>query len=235
MGMKNTTDRVVYVGYGGWKSFHEGLKIVEQYFTNVIVVPYEPASGTKEQLIAKRNRVRAYLDSLEYEYLISMWNFLFLRKQDFQKATKGAINFHPCPPENPGLCCFIAPYVFNRDFHGATMHEVDEKLDNGTIYRADRFPVAGLSHLEMVNKILHFHLQHLEEACSSVLCKGEPTKNLTVDPENQQKWSDTYYSGKLEHELLDKMAPDDPIRELNCFNGKVIYEGFAHALYPCPY
>ena len=46
------------------------------------------------------------------------------------KATFGAVNIHPSPPEHPGLWGFFCQPVIRRDIrahHGTTMHEIDEE------------------------------------------------------------------------------------------------------------
>lgn len=142
----NTTATVCLIGYGKWKTLPAAASIVKRYFKNVKVVAFNPDESEGHDVAFEKRRreaVRKHLDSLEYDYLISYWNFLFLREKDFQKAKLGAINFHPCPPEHPGLACFVYPLLFpeKRKHHGVTVHEVNAKLDDGKIYRTVRFPL----------------------------------------------------------------------------------------------
>ena len=61
---------------------------------------------------------------------------------DLLKATrKWAINFHPGPPEYPGIgCTNFAIYEEAYEF-GVTAHVMEEKVDSGRIINVKRFPI----------------------------------------------------------------------------------------------
>ena len=59
------------------------------------------------------------------------------------KAGIAAINFHPGPPEYPGIgCTNFAIYNGEKEF-GVTCHHMQAKVDTGSIIAVRRFPVAA--------------------------------------------------------------------------------------------
>ncbi|TMO83625.1 formyltransferase family protein [Pseudoalteromonas spongiae] len=57
------------------------------------------------------------------------------------KAKVGAINFHPAPPEYPGIGCINFALYNNEGTFGATCHHMLSKVDTGKIIKVKRFPV----------------------------------------------------------------------------------------------
>ena len=56
-------------------------------------------------------------------------------------AKKFAINFHPGPPEYPGIgCSNFAIYNHEKEY-GVTAHIMEEAVDTGMIIAAERFPI----------------------------------------------------------------------------------------------
>jgi methionyl-tRNA formyltransferase len=211
----NETDVVCFVAISSIVWGVRGLAVVKRYFKNVIIVdmPWPHSKADDE-------RSRQILDTSEYDYLISWWNGLFLRKKDFQKARKGCINFHPSPPEHPGLgfWTFVRLFPELRTFHGATLHEVDDKLDHGEIYAAERFPVLPrlwMTDVELVLKTGAATLELLEKTCA-ILRQGVHTSELAAlrggGPPPQ--WGPKRFVDAEEVEWLKALPPDDPTRHL---------------------
>lgn len=153
------------------------------------------------------------------------------------KARKGAINFHPCPPKHPGLACYVYPLLFpeKRNWHGVTVHEINEKLDNGQIYRTVRFPIGGMSGRELLFHTYGLGKDLLESVCEK-LSSGCPTSELLLPECAHEKFSEHYFSGfvvflsslfklfagKYEKELIKDLPKGHPIREMNLFDGSVV-------------
>ena len=228
---RNTVDKVCLISFG--KTYGDNIpakasaEIISKYFENVKIVVFNPDETDthdpkKEK--ARKLGVRKLLDSLEYDYLISFWGFLFLREKDFKKACKGAINFHPCPPEHPGLACYVYPLLFpeKRNFHGVTCHEIDVKLDHGKIYATERFDIGNRTGPELLAHNFQLGLNMLDEVCS-VLHSGCNTTALQRDHCLDEVWSSTYFSGKYEKEIISTLPKGNPIREMNLFDGNLIY------------
>jgi len=79
---------------------------------------------------------------LEFSYLISYIGPWVIGKNLLDITTLAAINFHPGPPEYPGIgCTNFALYHGAKQF-GITVHHMEPKVDSGEIIMVKRFPVA---------------------------------------------------------------------------------------------
>lgn len=77
----------------------------------------------------------------QFDYVISYISPWIVPKQVLSKTKISAINFHPGPPEYPGIgCTNFAIYNEEREF-GITVHHMDAKADSGDIILVERFPI----------------------------------------------------------------------------------------------
>ncbi len=77
-----------------------------------------------------------------YDYLISYISPWIISKSLLDITQIAAINFHPGPPEYPGIgCTNFALYDGAKDF-GITVHHMLPKVDTGKIIMVRRFPIA---------------------------------------------------------------------------------------------
>jgi methionyl-tRNA formyltransferase len=84
------------------------------------------------------------IEATDYNLIISHINGIILKPHHLARATYGAVNIHPAPPEHPGAFgIWCQPVVARniRTHHGTTVHEIDEEIDHGPIYRVDRWEV----------------------------------------------------------------------------------------------
>lgn len=77
----------------------------------------------------------------KFNYLISYISPWIIPKQVLDNINIAAINFHPGPPEYPGIgCTNFAIYNGEKEF-GITVHHMAEKVDAGDIIMVKRFPL----------------------------------------------------------------------------------------------
>jgi methionyl-tRNA formyltransferase len=84
------------------------------------------------------------IERTDYDLLVSYVNGIILTPHELARARAGAINIHPAPPEHGGAWGIFCQPVVCRDVrahHGVTVHEIDEQIDHGPIYRAKRWDV----------------------------------------------------------------------------------------------
>lgn len=81
--------------------------------------------------------------ALEWEgdLLISFLSRWIIPPSMLAKSRLPAINFHPGPPEYPGVGCLNWALYDNAHEYGATCHIMTEKPDTGPILRVERFPI----------------------------------------------------------------------------------------------
>ena len=76
-----------------------------------------------------------------YDYVFSYISPWIIPKQVLDNTKIAAINFHPGPPEYPGIgCTNFAIYYGEKEF-GITVHHMEEKVDSGKIIMVKRFPI----------------------------------------------------------------------------------------------
>jgi methionyl-tRNA formyltransferase len=81
------------------------------------------------------------VDAWQGEWILSFRGDLILSPAVLSRASKGALNFHPAPPEYRGIGSH-AYAIFNGDTEfGSTCHHINEQVDAGEIIRVDRFPI----------------------------------------------------------------------------------------------
>ena len=78
----------------------------------------------------------------KYDILFSYISPWVVTKSTLKNTKLWNINFHPGPPEYPGIGCFnFAVYDSAKQF-GATAHIMNPKVDTGKIIGVKRFPMA---------------------------------------------------------------------------------------------
>jgi hypothetical protein len=93
-------------------------------------------------------------------YLFNFLSPVIIKESELQKVGKQAINFHPAPPEWPGVgSASLALYRGDTDF-GATVHEIISQIDAGPILGVRRFPIVPGDTCEtLFSRALHASLE----------------------------------------------------------------------------
>ncbi|MDP6474060.1 MAG: formyltransferase family protein [Alphaproteobacteria bacterium] len=133
--------------------------MTRQHFSNVESIYWE--MGNKETKPVAYARIEA----CDYNLIISYINGIILNPGHLARATFGAINIHPAPPEHPGLWGQWCQPVIRRDIrthHGVTLHEIDEEINHGPIYAVERWDVGASDSIESVG-------EKSEEKCLDLL------------------------------------------------------------------
>jgi methionyl-tRNA formyltransferase len=131
-------DRKILILTSDLATVDEVAEIGERNFDDVTVLYWEMGN------LATRPGVVRQLEATDYDLLVSYINGIILERDHLAKASAGAINIHPAPPEHGGAFGIWCQPVIRRDFrthHGTTVHEIDEDIDHGPIYRAKRWDV----------------------------------------------------------------------------------------------
>lgn len=75
------------------------------------------------------------------DYIISYLSPWVVPKHLLDKAKKASINFHPGPPEYPGVGCTNFAIYNNENSFGVTCHKMNPEVDTGEIITVRRFPL----------------------------------------------------------------------------------------------
>jgi methionyl-tRNA formyltransferase len=79
--------------------------------------------------------------SREFDYVISYISPWIIPKVVLDNTKIAAINFHPGPPEYPGIGCTNFAIYNGEKEYGITVHHMKEKVDTGDIITVERFPI----------------------------------------------------------------------------------------------
>lgn len=128
-------------------SVAEVTAIAERHFHHPTVLFWEMGNtATKADAIGQ-------IEATDYNLIISYVNGIILKPHHLEKATYGAINIHPSPPEHGGCWGVWCQPVVNRAYrthHGVTVHEIDEDIDHGQIYLVERWEVPADATIQSV-------------------------------------------------------------------------------------
>lgn len=154
----------------------------------------------------RKHAMPAHLNDWEGDFLISYLAQWIIPADVLQKAKWAAINFHPGPPEYPGIgCTNFAIYNREKDF-GITCHHMLPKVDSGEIIAVRRFPVFDGDTVYSITQRCYCEILYLfYELISNVLTKGSL-------PNSNETWKRKAYTRKQLNELCaltPDMAPEE--------------------------
>jgi len=112
-----------------------------------------------------------------YDFIISYLSPWIVPKDVLGKTTMWNINFHPGPPEYPGIGCFnFAIYESSENF-GTTAHLMNPDVDTGKIIGVKRFPMTNKETVEILsNKTYDVQLSLYTEVMDYIITNNELPK-----------------------------------------------------------
>ncbi len=117
------------------------------------------------------------------DYLISYLSRWVVPATLIKAAKAAAINFHPAPPQYPGIgCTNFALYEEAREY-GATCHYMAPKVDEGAVIAVKRFPVFPSDDVKsLLARTYEFQLILFYEIMGRILNREEL-------PRSDEKWT----------------------------------------------
>lgn len=143
----------------------------------------------------------------EGEYVISYLSRWVVPADLLARAQKAAINFHPAPPEYPGIGCNNFALYENAKEYGVTCHHMAPKVDTGKIIAVSRFPVYESDNVASLLERTYEHQIALFLEIAALIVEG---KGLPLSAET---WTRTPFTRKQFNELF-KITPDMPREEV---------------------
>lgn len=108
----------------------EIVEYVKNRFSNVDIYMGNVSDPIPENLFEKY-----------YDIIISYLSPWIVPEKILKKTKLWNINFHPAPPEYPGIGCFNFAIYNNEKQYGVTSHLMEKKVDTGSIIGVKRFPL----------------------------------------------------------------------------------------------
>ena len=141
------------------------------------------------------------------DYIFSYLSPWIIPKSLLERAERGAINWHPGPPEYPGIgCTNFAIYNDEKEF-GITCHYMLAKVDTGKIIEVKRFQV-----------IENDTVYSITQKCYSLILNSfyrmiERIANEEPFPSSHEDWTRKPYTRK-ELDSLSEIQPEMSKREI---------------------
>lgn len=141
------------------------------------------------------------------DYIFSYLSPWIIPKSLLDRASQGAINWHPGPPEYPGIgCTNFAIYNDEKEF-GITCHYMTEKVDSGKIIEVQRFSI-----------LKNDSVYSITQKCYSLILNSfyrivEKTSNGKALPVSNESWKRKPFTRK-ELDSLSEIKPEMTIEEI---------------------
>ncbi|MDB5198164.1 MAG: uncharacterized protein JWO92_127 [Chitinophagaceae bacterium] len=175
-----------------------------QQAADFIVTHYPSAKiiyGTRQQLFPQE------LLNWNGDLIISYLSQWILPGKLLQKAKLAALNFHPGPPEYPGIGCTNFAVYNQADEFGVTCHRMVSKVDTGEIVALKRFPVYQTDTVYSITQRCYSHILNMFYDIFSLIMNGEDI------PVSGEVWKRRPYLRKELDELC-RLTPDMDIKEI---------------------
>jgi methionyl-tRNA formyltransferase len=182
--------RVLFIGKEGDSYSKTAADFVQLHFRNAVIV------------FSKRtDPFPGHLHEWEGDLIISYLAQWIIPGSLLQKAKKAAINFHPGPPDYPGIgCTNFAVYNREKEF-GITCHHMLAKVDSGSIIEVRRFPVFENDTVYSITQRCYTEILHLFYKLISDLLTNRSL------PQSNETWTRMPYTRKQLNELCE-LRPD---------------------------
>jgi methionyl-tRNA formyltransferase len=165
------------------------LKILKKNFRKVTVI-----WDVKKKQRAKTTK--------KFDYIFSFRSHFILNKTTIAKAKIYAINFHPGPPDYRGIGCVNFALLNNEKNYGATVHLINEKIDNGKIIIVNKFKILKkYSVLSLLKKTYITQLDQLKFIIKFMKLNNGNLNSLINN--NRFKWSKKLYTREQLNKLYE--------------------------------
>jgi methionyl-tRNA formyltransferase len=137
----------------------------------------------------------------EGDYIISYLSRWVVPDALLKKAKVAAINFHPAPPEYPGIGCNNFALYEEAEQYGVTCHHMASRVDTGAIIAVKRFPVFAADDVATVlSRTYDYQLVLFYEILGLIL-RG---KELPV---SEERWARKPFTREEFNDLM-RITPD---------------------------
>lgn len=129
------------------------------------------------------------IDTWEGDLILSFRGDLILSPAILNRASKGAINFHPAPPRYRGIGSHHYA-IYNGDSHfGVTCHHMTKKIDQGKIIETKYFSIPNCETASsLALRAGAYCLVLFYDILSEFIIENKPL------PVSDEKWGDELYT-----------------------------------------
>ena len=141
------------------------------------------------------------------DFVISYLSPWIIPKYVLNRAEKASINFHPGPPEYPGIGCTNFAIYNNENTFGVTCHYMNPKVDTGQIIGVRKFPLFDSDSVFSLTQRCYSYILTLFYEIMSLLLENNEL------PKSNENWKRKPYKRKELNELckITQNVPEDEI------------------------
>ncbi len=135
------------------------------------------------------------------DYIVSYLSRWIVRAEDLNNADIAALNFHPAPPEYPGIGCNNFALYDQVTEYGVTCHHMTPPVDTGPIVKVRRFPVLPSDNVASILARTYENQFALFCEIMGLVSEGKPL------PVSDESWKRKPFT-RREFNSLGRITPD---------------------------
>lgn len=147
------------------------------------------------------------VDDWKGDYIISYLSPFIIPSRLLDRAKRAAINFHPGPPEYPGIGCTNFAIYNGETEYGVTCHHMAPRVDSGPIIAVKRFALSDNDSVYSVTQRCYALILALFYEIVATILENPPL------PKSDEAWKREPYR-RRELEALCRITPDMPAHEV---------------------
>ncbi|MEW6403826.1 MAG: formyltransferase family protein [Chloroflexota bacterium] len=147
------------------------------------------------------------LKSWQGDYVISYLSRWVVPEYLLNHTRIASFNFHPAPPEYPGIGCNNFALYEDAKEYGVTCHHMAPRVDTGGIIAVKRFPMFPTDNVASLLARTYAYQIVLFYEILSLIAEGKPL------PSSEEKWTRKPFT-RVEFNRLFEITPDMPKEEI---------------------
>lgn len=191
---------LLFIGKIDDPACRRALEFVELHFPGAVKVLGRRGAPFPDDLLSWKG-----------DYLVSYLSPWIIPGALLERAGVAAINFHPGPPEYPGIGCTNFALYNEETVYGVTCHHMAAKVDTGSIIAVRRFPIFPSDTVWSVTQRCYAHILVLFYEILSTIRAGKPL------PVSTETWTRRpYRRSELDElcRLTPEMTPEEQARRI---------------------
>lgn len=137
----------------------------------------------------------------QYDIVLSYLSPWIVPQTVLAQARRSAINFHPGPPEYPGIGCTNFAIYHDAKEYGVTCHHMAASVDSGKIIMVKRFPLYPDDSVYSLTERCYDHIYLVFEEIWAGLVQDRPL------PQSKESWKRKPYRRSELNELC-RLTPE---------------------------
>ncbi len=150
---------------------------------NSKVIKYLKSKRIKLDIFIGKNgdKLPLKLRKKKYDFIISYLSPWIIKKNILSNTRFNNINFHPGPPNYPGIGCYNFAIYNEEKYYGVTAHIMNAKVDTGKILGVKKFKINKKITLERLINLSYLKMYELFKQIvdKSLNNKLSPTPNIS--------------------------------------------------------